>query len=224
MTVTSQDFWEKPKTNSFIYGLVDPRNNQIKYVGQTIQGIERFRQHYYNKASEGPRSKKHNWVNKLKKLGLVFQVVYLEYVDGVDSLNDREIYYIKKLRSEGLELLNHDDGGGNTKRLPMSQDLKDHLSAKTIAAWEDPEKRARMVANIKGRPSPLRGKPRSESFKAKIKLANKKLCTPIIDSNGVKYPSLLEASKQLGCTPTDIRRCILKPGKVLKGLTFTKEI
>lgn len=224
MSVTSQDFWEKPKTNSFIYGLVDPRNDQIKYVGQTIQGIERFRQHYYNKASEGPRSKKHNWINKLKSLGLIFQVVYLEYVEGVEALNAAETYHIKKLRSEGLELLNHNDGGDNHERGPVSLELRAHLSAKTIAAWKDPEKRKRMVEARRGIPSDRKGKKLSQETINRIKEANKKRSTLIIDSNGVMYPSLLEASKQLGCTPTDVRRCILKPGKVLKGLTFSKVV
>ena len=40
--------------------------------------------------------------------------------------------------------------------------------------------------------------------------------------HGTIYPSYLEASKQIGCTPTDIRRCILNPNKRIKGLSFTK--
>lgn len=222
MSAPYSGLWDNPESNSFIYALIDPRNDQIKYIGQTSCGLQRIRQHYYNKDTEGKNSKKCHWVNKLKKLGLVFKVLYLEYTQGLENLNKLETFYIQKFKTSGCELLNHYEGGDSFHRESPSDELKQYLSIKSKEAWQDPEKRKRLIGWRKGRISPLKGTKKSEEFKSKIRQANKKLSISVICSDGRIFNSYLEASKQIGCTPTDIRRCILNPNKQIKGLTFTK--
>lgn len=69
-----------------IYALIDPRDNTIKYIGQTEQTIfKRLSQHIYytpkqfNKYNE----KKYNWIQELKKEGLEPDIKVLYNVGSV---------------------------------------------------------------------------------------------------------------------------------------------
>lgn len=38
---------EKPQKQIFVYGLCDPNTKQLRYIGITIQGFHRIREHFY---------------------------------------------------------------------------------------------------------------------------------------------------------------------------------
>ena len=49
-----------------IYGLLDPRTNNIRYVGKTSRSLnERLSAHL--RSNQGKNNHKHNWISLLKK-------------------------------------------------------------------------------------------------------------------------------------------------------------
>lgn len=116
-----------------IYILIDPRNQQIRYVGKTNNPDERFKNHMnrgHNKLSH-----KRNWIESLKKLGLkpIMQIIDIVLIDEWIFW---EKYWISQFKSWGFNLVNHTEGGdgctfGNKTsfkkgHVPWNNDTKPH--------------------------------------------------------------------------------------------------
>lgn len=107
----------KRQRSALIYLLVDPRNPFVaRYVGRSVNGLARPRQHLYPKDIERTHVK--NWVRSLAHDSVQPMIIVAEHVDwNEDSvqlneiLNQREVFWIAKLRSEGHPLTNMTDGG-----------------------------------------------------------------------------------------------------------------
>ena len=98
----------------YIYGLVDPRNDEVFYVGYTNNIKRRFRAHIN---VDGYRRKenlyKDNLIRKILECGLKPEISVLETCDKrFDSESNMyeheriEIEYIKKYRESGVKLTN----------------------------------------------------------------------------------------------------------------------
>lgn len=96
-----------------IYGLRDPRDGAIRYVGQSSRGLLRPRQHFYQ-AKHGERGFKSNWIRSLDSLGLKYEIVVLEQT-ALELLDEREIWWIAQGRIAGT-LTNVSDGGDGDAR------------------------------------------------------------------------------------------------------------
>ena len=66
----------------YIYGLVDPKTKEVKYVGLTTNPRNRFDQHYYNHQTQS--RKKYEWIDSLKKENLRIEMTILEEVETSD--------------------------------------------------------------------------------------------------------------------------------------------
>ena len=88
---------------NFIYALKCPLTDEIKYVGQTINGITRPLEHIINKSHS---SKVNAWVNGLSEMGLSPHIIILEKELHRKELNSREIYWIHYYIKAGHKLLN----------------------------------------------------------------------------------------------------------------------
>lgn len=101
----------------YIYKLICPIDNNIKYVGQTSKELsERLRTHISKTKSKIERglklSKKEFWIKKLISYNLERNII-IEEIELCDIilLDDREIYWIYKFKNEGHKLTNMTDGG-----------------------------------------------------------------------------------------------------------------
>lgn len=73
-----------------IYGLVDPRDRCLRYVGKTHKRREiRLREHI-EAAREGKKTPVYNWLRGLLKSNFVPVVFVLERVPGTDSWEEAE--------------------------------------------------------------------------------------------------------------------------------------
>lgn len=124
-----------------IYGLRDPRNGEIRYIGQSSTGLSRPKGH----SSDSNMLKyKHlyvvRWLNKLKADGFVAEIVILEDltkdVDGkhdtekTKTLNDAEIKWIAIGRQAlGKRLTNCTEGGGGLLGRRHSIETRQKMSA-----------------------------------------------------------------------------------------------
>lgn len=87
--------------NVHLYGLIDPRDNRIKYVGQTVNLDRRYKEHC---AIHGSTAKD-VWISELAGLDLKPILVHLETVSGAEA-NHREAWWIELLKVAGSNLTN----------------------------------------------------------------------------------------------------------------------
>lgn len=109
------------KTN--IYVLIDPRNNQIKYLGKTNRELKvRFSAHLSDKSN----TKKTSWIKSLKSHNLKPIIKLIDVVE--DDWAFWEEYWIINLKILGFDLLNHTNGGEGMYGFKMSDETRAKLS------------------------------------------------------------------------------------------------
>jgi len=121
--------------NFFVYGLIDPRNGALRYVGSSTRGMDRPRDHWKRKQDRERHDHCHAWVRSLLREGLVPVV---EVLETTRHLNEAEPFWIAYFRMIGADLTNMTDGGEG--------------------AQQTAEVRAKISKTMTGRPSPLKGR------------------------------------------------------------------
>lgn len=111
-----------------IYILIDPRSDEIRYVGKSIRPEQRLQNHM-NERSNCHRS---HWLQQLKSAGLTPRMEIVETVIGEWPWQESEKRWIAKLAAMGARLTNNTAGGDGVCNLP-------------------PETRARVAATWRGR-------------------------------------------------------------------------
>jgi hypothetical protein len=96
---------------TFIYALVDPIEQTVRYVGKSNYPDKRIKSHL-NRALKlkGGGPSKDRWIHSLWKRGLRPQVWILEEVHKAEW-GAAEVRWIEKFRAEGAPLTNLSDGG-----------------------------------------------------------------------------------------------------------------
>lgn len=98
----------------FIYALVDPRTDGVRYVGKTIELKRRMRRHRNIGRSENPSLYRDRWIQSLMDDGLDFIVWVLEICDD-NSWAESEKKWIAFFKDEGCRLTNLAEGGTGGK-------------------------------------------------------------------------------------------------------------
>lgn len=112
-----------------IYSLNDPKNNEIRYIGQTIcDPRDRLSQHKYQwtrprKSTEG-LTKVNSWIKNLFQNNLKPIMNIIESNIAESELDTREIYYIKYYRDLNYRLCNHTDGGKSKRGFKTKEESK----------------------------------------------------------------------------------------------------
>ncbi len=100
--------------NNFkIYCLCDPRTNEIRYIGQTRQKLIVRLQRHISKAKTEQNQFNHRvcWIKSILERNERPIIQLIEEGLSQQEAIAREIYYIQKFRSEGIDLVNTSDGG-----------------------------------------------------------------------------------------------------------------
>lgn len=214
----------KPEKDIFIYALCEPGTENVKYIGLATNGFKRIKQHY-NTGGNWTANKR--WIRDNKKIGKIFNIIYLEYFDSDGThLDEAEIFYISYFKFLGFNLLNHTEGGRRdfmTRSLQeitrqtaknKTQESRKFFSEKTKAQWADPKKRKAILEN--------RHLSRTTEWKERIKKnLSAKVGVKIQDDLGNVYNSGQECADALGVKKPNIYRA-LKVGFKVKGRTLTK--
>jgi hypothetical protein len=135
---------------SKIYALIDPNTNLIRYVGKTDYPLEfRLKQH----CSKKSKTHKWNWIKGLMQNNQKPVISLIEDVSE-DMWQERECYWIGRLRAEGASLTNIENGGkgGRIGISLLSEESKQKLRT------------AR-----KNQIAPMLGKHHTEETKAKLR-------------------------------------------------------
>jgi group I intron endonuclease len=129
----------------YIYGLIDPINNEIRYVGKSVNPIMRLRKHISERFKHD--SYKDRWIRKIISNDTKPEIIIIDEV-----LNDNwcfwEQFYISYFKMVGARLTNSTIGGDQ----PPSTKGRKHSD----------ETKKKMSQNKSGKPIPwLNEKPRS---------------------------------------------------------------
>jgi hypothetical protein len=99
---------------AYIYGLIDPRNDEIRYIGKTINPKSRLIGHINESKDVKVVNYRVKWLRKLTKLGLRPEIVFLKTCPS-NEYEKYETEYIKLYSSN--KLTNSDETGqGNKNR------------------------------------------------------------------------------------------------------------
>lgn len=137
-----------------IYALIDPRSEEIRYVGQTSkEPKDRLLWHTYR---SNRNCHKDRWVRQLRRANLAPRMIIVQRVPK-SCWKEAERYWIKFFRERGCPLTNSTDGGDGLAGYRASAETR----AKMRAAWT---RRAR----------PLKRRPHTEETREKLRQATLK--------------------------------------------------
>lgn len=92
----------------YIYQLIDPKNNEVRYIGKTVQD-PKYRLYSHISVSKTGRKKDHthSWIKSLLKIN---KMPIIKVIEETFDIN-REIYWINYYTRNGFNLTNHTVGG-----------------------------------------------------------------------------------------------------------------
>jgi hypothetical protein len=128
-----------------IYALKDPRTDEIRYVGRTVNLRKRFGGHLA--LSQSTESHKSRWLRLLLSKGVRPVLVTLEVGNG-DS-GEAERRWISEFRAAGCNLTNRTDGGDGTPGCIPSEETRAKMGAIHRGIKHSPETLARMSEGLR---------------------------------------------------------------------------
>jgi hypothetical protein len=130
----------KHKNRMVVYALVDPIESIIRYVGKTEVCYEkRFKNHLIN--NKNSKTAKYFWINKLKNKKTKPIIRILSVCIKKETLNKKEIFWIKKLNKLGFSLLNGTEGGNGGVQ---TADIRKKMSIKQKQYFSNPKNREKL--------------------------------------------------------------------------------
>lgn len=106
----------------YIYGLIDPRTDRVRYIGKSIRPMERLANH----CNEQSRTWRTNWLRQLSAKGLRPSLVILQELPSGADWQTVERQWIADGKTLGWPLTNCTSGGDGVPDLP--QDVRDRMS------------------------------------------------------------------------------------------------
>lgn len=115
-----------------IYKLLDPRTNEIRYIGRTKHTPSKRLYEHCTLRNLKSNTHKNHWIKQLISLNLRPLIEIIEYVD-VTQVFVREIYWIQFYKTNGYNLTNTSDGGDGSFGYKMNDEsIQKSLNSRRI--------------------------------------------------------------------------------------------
>ncbi len=111
--------------HSFVYGLCDPRTQELRYVGITNRVVDRHREHI--RQAERGNTHLDRWIKQLLDAGLSPERFIIEEIDESGRV-ESECFWIAYFKSIGCRLTNITSGGEGLIGFSHSEESKKKMS------------------------------------------------------------------------------------------------
>lgn len=182
----------KPESDTaWIYALIDPRDEEIRYVGWTNNLKKRYGCHLRDKK---PCYRTY-WIMKLRRMGLKPRMEIIQRV-SLQSWAEAEIYWISYFRKIGCKLVNGTDGGQGHLGWCPSEETRAKMSvAQKGKHHNSPKHLLKLLKAAK--------RPKSAEHRAKIGNAHKgKKHTPEHTAHWRESMRKHRENKEIQCQPS----------------------
>jgi hypothetical protein len=136
-----------------IYGLLDPRDGQLRYIGKTIDLPRRLLAHL-GRTNLTPKRHSSCWLIGLSRDGLKPIPIVLETVPHGGDWQKAERRWIAHYRQQGARLTNLADGGEGVTGYVFPAERREYLSKKFSGRVFDDEWRRRISEAKRGKACP----------------------------------------------------------------------
>jgi hypothetical protein len=135
---------KEPEELYIVYGLIDPRTRELRYIGQTrsVHSRRKAHRHGNNGAQVGV------WERELKTQGLEPEMVVLQDNLMRDEINQVEADWIARMLQDGAQLLNVLAGAGGLWLHPYPEETRIKIAESMCRHWQDPAFRAEKIAKM----------------------------------------------------------------------------
>lgn len=130
------------RDTTFIYGLFDPRDCRLRYIGKADNPQKRLSKHI-TAAKKGQRTHKDDWVRLLLSEGLEPAIEVLEECSA-ESWQEVERLWIAKCREFELDLTNNTDGGEGI--IDSTGEIREKIRQKAIGRRHSEETKRKLAA------------------------------------------------------------------------------
>ena len=146
-------------SKSGIYGLLDPRTGQLRYVGFAFDFSVRLA-HHCSPSRLRSSCHKNNWIKSLAKVNLRPMLAVIEHIEltgdsvlDVKTLGEAEMFWIASFRASGAQLINQTDGGEGRPgpHEPHSEETKAKIASALKGRPCSDVVKAKLSASLKGR-------------------------------------------------------------------------
>jgi hypothetical protein len=185
---------------TYVYTLADPRTDEIRYVGKTVNLKNRYADHLRCNGTLHV----HNWIKQLRNLELKPKIEVLEECNSDWQL--AEIYWIEQLRQWGFNLTNHAIGGlgGQTGRIPWNKGKKGCWSEEILQKMREASTGNKHWLGKKQKPEDVKARARKISG---VNSPRAKFTQEQIDS--------IRSQNKLGTRNVDLaRECKVRPSVI----------
>jgi group I intron endonuclease len=219
--------------SNFVYGLIDSRNGQLRYIGATTRGVQRLWEHF-TLSRKDPNTHKQNWLKSLAKFGLRPEVEVIEETKLASEVFELERFWIEYYKRLDCKLLNITGGGEGAYGYKHSLASKRKMSESKKGI----KRRPRTLEHKQKLSNALRGRKLSDSAKINMRRARlgrkfKPLIDEhrnkisranggrsIVDQKSVTYPSVRQAARSLNLDSSAISKVLKGKGSNTKGYVF----
>lgn len=216
--------------NVTIYILVEPITNQVRYIGKTIQLLnKRLSAHLCE--SNKSNTKKNTWLKNLKKRGLKPKIEELDIVPE-SEWSFWEQYWICQFKTWGFELKNTDEGGkgGSSEFMKKNNPMHNKKSREKLSkslmgnqfakGYKHSEETKKKVSDNNSKF--WLGKTRSEKTKDKISKTKSKPVYQFSSDNIFikKFSSAMNAVRETNTDRTGLYKCLTNKAKRCNGFIW----
>lgn len=151
-----------------IYGLSDPRDGMLRYVGKTSGSVRRRLQCHVNDVRRGrtyiPR---HKWLKELLDAAVCPEIFVIEEVNA-DSWQEAEQFWISYFKFLGCRLLNATSGGDGLSEYKHTDETKIKQSKSALARYAKTGEREKTGIAVKAAFSTDEGKASLRAGRQKV--------------------------------------------------------
>lgn len=145
----------------FIYGLYDPRTEELRYIGKSDRPAGRLA----NQLNEHANTHRCHWIQELRALALTPVQVILDACPPGSDWQAIERRYIAAARADGHRLTNGTDGGDGV--VGLSPEARERIRSTWLGRKHSAETRARLSA------AQLRRTPASRATRERMSAAHR---------------------------------------------------